>query len=223
MSDKPIITVGATTLKLQMGLQPTDQQWCELAHVRAFSADGVDITAQVQIDAQQVQFDQVGTYPVQAFVSDPKTQKIAGQMFQVQLVSLDAPIPEPRPVVPEPEVKATPEFDPEPEPQTPPKRPFKKVSQPEVTPKAAEQSDIKSKKAHRHFMWTVLTLVLGILLMWLLIYIFSGGNNATATNTTTPAETTSQVEETTSETDGSTTESASDMLGTLLQKVQDLF
>lgn len=221
MSDKPIITVGTTTLKLQTGLRPTDQQWCELAHIRAFSTAGTDITDQVQIDAQQVAFDQEGTYPVQAFISDPTTHKIAGQMFQVQLISLEMPTT----AAPAPEPKAVEKPSVEPSPK---KAPFKDIIEEPIRPKVSAQpkttektSKDKAQKSHRHFMWTVLTLVLGILLMWLLIYIFSGGNNNTSTSSTQSTPTTA-VESSSTPTE-TTTESTGDKLNTLLQKIEALF
>lgn len=197
MADKPIITVGATTLKLQTGLQPTDQQWCDLAHIRAFSSTGTDLTKAVQVDASQVQFDVPGSYQVQAFVSDPETQKIAGQSFQAVLVSLDssteeapttAPKTKPAPVrVAESEPRErTVQYKPIVEP-----KPDRKAQRQEARLAKKEAKETKSAtKSHRHFMWTVLTLVLGILIMWLLIYVFSGRNtnqNQTGSVATTPS------------------------------------
>lgn len=213
MSDNPIITVGTATLKLQTGLQPTDKQWCELAHIRAFSSTGEDITGQVQIDVQQVNFETTGTYQVQAFVSDPETHKIAGQRFNVQLISLEdnassAPTPtkiqsEPQPAA----IQSTTAAKPAPsQSQAPTAKQARQAAKAEKKAAKTAYKNTKENKSHKHFMWTVLTLVLGILLMWLLIYIFSGGTNSASQSSSVTADTSSSA--TTSSSEAASTDSS---------------
>ncbi|MCD2256612.1 hypothetical protein ACNAN0_01390 [Agrilactobacillus fermenti] len=217
MTDKPILTIGTTTLRLQTGLELTDQQWIQQAHIKAFSAKGADISDRVQIDTSQVNFQQSGNYQIQAFVSDPETGKITGQMFNVQLVDLDGRMAQTQ--APEtPTANVHPAASAQAAPKT-------NSTTNQAQPNKTKPNKPKKRNRGKHLMWTLLAVILVIIVIFLLIHTFSGNNNdqsADSQQESSQVTSSSASESSSSSSQATTSSPTSSEISQLTQTVKDL-